>query len=63
MKRRVHHVSSPNDVWHIDGNHKLIKWRFVVHGGIDGYSRMITFMECHSNNRAESMFLSFQWGV
>ena len=29
-------------IWHIDGNHKLIRWRFVVHRGIDGYSRMIT---------------------
>ena len=24
VKRWVYHVSYPNDVWHIDGNHKLI---------------------------------------
>ena len=36
IRRRVYHVSAPNEVWHIDGNHKLIKWRLVIHGGIDG---------------------------
>ena len=30
VKRRVYSVSHPNAVWHIDGNHKLIRWRFVV---------------------------------
>ena len=24
MRRRVYHVDAANDVWHIDGNHKLI---------------------------------------
>jgi hypothetical protein len=42
-------VEGPNCLWHIDGNHKLIKWRFVIHGGINGYSR--TVLTC-SNNRA-----------
>ena len=37
VKRRVYQVSSPNDLWHVDGNHKLINWCFVVHSGIDGY--------------------------
>ena len=58
IRRRVYHVPHPNDVWHIDSNHKLIKWRFVVHGGIDGYSRVITFLKCHTNNRADTV-LSF----
>ena len=39
-RRRVYHVSGANKVWHIDGNHKLIKWRMVLHGGIDGFSRL-----------------------
>jgi len=37
--RRVYCSAGPNAVWDIDGNHKLIRWRFVIHGGIDGYSR------------------------
>ena len=25
VRRRVYHVDAANDVWHIDGNHKLIR--------------------------------------
>ena len=63
IKRRVYHVKKPNEVWHIDGNHKLIRWRLVVHGGIDGYSRTITFLKCHSNNRAATVLSAFCDGV
>ena len=34
---------------------KLIKWRFVLHGSIDGYSRVITFLHCSDNNRATTV--------
>ena len=37
IRRRVYCVDGPNSLWHIDGHHKLIKWRFVVHGGINGF--------------------------
>ena len=30
----------------IDGHHKLIRWRFVTHCAIDGYSRLIVFLKC-----------------
>ena len=63
IKRRDYSVPCPNQVWHIDGNHKLIKWRFVVHGGIDGYSRYITFLNCNTNNCAETVFSCFKIGV
>ncbi len=32
LHRRVFNVSSPNSLWHIDGYHKLIKWRIVQYG-------------------------------
>ncbi|KAL1006950.1 hypothetical protein UPYG_G00079560, partial [Umbra pygmaea] len=38
LRRRTYQVAGPNSLWHIDGNHKLIRWRIVIHGGIDGYS-------------------------
>lgn len=44
---------------HVDGNHKLIKWRFVIHGGIDGFSRTIVFLRCSDNNRAETVLSQF----
>ena len=37
VKRRKHHVERPNEVCHIDGHHKLIRWQMVIHGGSDGY--------------------------
>ena len=56
-------MSRPNEVWHIDGHHKLIRWRLVVHGGIDGYSRAITFLRCHTDNSASTVLRAFQEGV
>ena len=60
IRRRVYHVQSPNHIWHIDGNHKLIRWRFVIHGGIDGY---IVFLRCSTDNLATTMLSAFEKGV
>lgn len=43
----------------LDGNHKLIKWKFVIHGGIDGYSRMIVYLKCNNDNRATTVLKCF----
>lgn len=40
--RRVYHVTGPNGMSHMDGHHKLIRWGFVIHGLIDGYSRLVS---------------------
>ena len=42
----------------MDGNHKLIRWKFVIHGTVDGYSRLVTFLKC-STNRATTVLESF----
>ena len=54
IRRRVYRNPFPNFVWHIDGNHKLVRWRLVIHHAIDGFSRMVVFARCSSNNRAET---------
>lgn len=59
IRRRVYHVDGPNCLWHVDGNHKLIRWRLVIHGGIDGYSRTIVFLNCSDNNRASTVLTAF----
>ncbi|KAK7105549.1 hypothetical protein V1264_016914 [Littorina saxatilis] len=41
--RRTYRVEHPNALWHVDGNHKLIRWSIVIHGGIDGFSRTVFF--------------------
>ena len=43
LNRRKYNVQSSNALWYIDGYHKLIQWHFVIHGGVDGFSRLITF--------------------
>ena len=47
----------------VDGNHKLIWWRIVLHGGIDGYSRLITYLHASSNNKAATVFNLFKHAV
>lgn len=59
IKRRVYTNPFPNYVWHIDGNHKLVRWRMVIHHAIDGFSRMVIFAKCSSNNRAETAHSHF----
>jgi hypothetical protein len=54
IRRRVYRTPFPNFVWHIDGNHKLVRWRLVIHHAIDGFSRMVVFARRSSNNLAET---------
>lgn len=63
VKRRQYFVESPNSVWHVDGHHKLIKWRFVIHAAIDGFSRVIPYIHCSDNNRANTVLQAFNSGV
>ena len=37
----------------------LIFWRLVIHGGIDGYTRIPVFLKCNQNNRAETVLSCF----
>lgn len=62
-QRRVYSVPGPNFLWHIDGHHALVRWRLVTHGGIDGYSRLIVYLTCSNNNKAETVLKSFQEAV
>ena len=46
ISHRVYNVHGANHLWHIDPNHKLISWRFVIHGCIDGFSRAVVYLAC-----------------
>ena len=35
----------------------------VIHGGIDGYSRLVVFLHCSDNNRSSTMLNQFQKAV
>ncbi|KAL1489247.1 hypothetical protein ABEB36_014180 [Hypothenemus hampei] len=54
--RRVYRVKGSNYLWHMDSNHKLVTFRFIFHGCFDGYSRMIIYLECKSNNKNEELY-------
>ncbi|XP_078315098.1 uncharacterized protein LOC111130269 isoform X4 [Crassostrea virginica] len=68
IQRRTYNVRAPRALWHIDGNHKLIRWRFIIHGGIDGYSRVPVFLAVNTNNKADTVLQNFveavqRWGL
>ena len=43
----------------IDGNHKLIRWNIITHGCIDGFSRLIVFLHCSTNNKSTTVLNYF----
>ena len=57
--RRNYSVRCANTLWHIDGNHKMIRWRIVVHTAIDGYSRLIPYLYCGNNNKSSTVLQLF----
>lgn len=63
IRRRVYHSDGPNCVWHLDGYHKMVRWRLVIHGGIDGFSRAIVYLNCADNNRATTVLKAFTGAV
>ena len=60
ISRRTYCVARSNALWHIDGHHSLVRWRFVVHGGIDGYSRVVVYLACSTNNKARTVYQLFR---
>lgn len=42
IRRRNYVVGRPNDVWHMDGYHKLILYGIVLHGLVDGFCRTVS---------------------
>ena len=61
--RRVYKVPWINALWHIDGHHKLIDYKIVIHGCIDGFSRSIIYLAAKDNNRADTVRELFSNGT
>lgn len=36
-----------------------LRWKIVLHGGIDGYSRLVTFLHASDNNKKETVLRQF----
>ena len=63
LHRRVYSVKGPNHRWHIDTNHKLVRWYFAIVGVVDGFSRLPVVLGCQNNNQAETVLQCFRKGV
>ena len=63
IKRRVYKVRGANALWHQDGNEKLKRWGFYVHGCVDGFSRMVVYLVCTSNKGSKTMGDCFREAV
>ena len=63
LHRRRYQVTSPNSLWHLDGYHKPIRWWLVIHSGIDGYSRLVTYLKVAPNNLASTVLSAFLQAV
>ena len=59
LKRRVYNVQGPNHLWHIDTNHKLVRWNFIIVGAIDGFSRLPVMLKCTDTNNADTLLTCF----
>ena len=64
LHRRKYLVPGPNSLWHVDGYHKLIRrGQIVVHGGIDGFSRLIVHLHAATNKQSETILRNFLQSV
>ena len=63
VQRRKYSVPGPNSLWHIDGHHSLMQWGFVIHGAIDGHSRLIVYLRCATNNKKETVLELFDTAI
>jgi hypothetical protein len=59
LHRRVYNVKGPNQLWHVDTNHKLVRWNFIIVVGIDGFSRLPVMLQCTDNNKADTLLSCF----
>ena len=63
LKKTVYNVRVPNKLWHIDTNHKLVRWCMIIFGAVDGFNRLPVSLECVGNNTSETFLYCFMKGV
>ena len=63
IRRHVNNFQGPNHLWHIDTNHKLVGWYFIIVGVVDGFSQLPISLKCCTSNKAETVLICFSKGV
>ena len=59
LRRRKYTSPGPNFVWHIDGHDKLKRYGFSIHGGIDGFSRRVLWLEVSTSNKMPEVIAKY----
>ena len=59
LRRRKYTSPGPNFVWHIDGHDKLKPYGFSIHGGIDGFSRRVLWLEVSTSNKMPEVIAKY----
>ena len=55
--------TAPQPVYVIYRISFLCRWNFIIHGCIDGHSRLITYLKCSDHNRADTVFQCFREAI
>ena len=50
LHRRAYYARGPNYIWHVDGYDKLKPYGLCINGCIDGYSRMLIWLNLYHTN-------------
>ncbi|KAL6467797.1 hypothetical protein MHYP_G00234740 [Metynnis hypsauchen] len=56
---KAHISRTVSSLWHIYGHMRLIRWGIVTHGGIDGYSWVITYLTASTDSTAQTVLAHF----
>ena len=59
LQRHQYKGRGPNFLWHINGFDKLKPYGFCIHGGIDGYSRRILWLEVSISNNEPAFIAKY----
>ena len=59
IKIRTYETNGPYDVLHIDGNDKLKRFGFAIHGCIDGFSRKVIWLFVSTTNNDPLVVANF----
>ena len=59
IKRRAYETNGPFGVFHIDGNDKLKRFCFVIHGCIDEFSRKLIWLFVSTTNNTFLVVANF----
>ncbi|KAK0484075.1 hypothetical protein IW261DRAFT_1331602, partial [Armillaria novae-zelandiae] len=50
LVRKNYSVPGANSMWHHDGNHRLIRWKMLLHIFIYGKTRVVTNIHASNSN-------------